>query len=392
VSTARVALAVVLLSLNLRTIFASLPPLLTDVRADLGLSATVAGLLLTLPVVCLGALAPLAPRLARRASIQWLLVACAALTGAGMGIRGLGSTAALFAGTLLAGAAVAIAQTLVPVLIRSRYPGHLGLLTGAFSMALTLSAALAAGLSVPLEHALGGGWEAALAVWALPALAAALVWLPHALREDTRVSGEAGPGLLRSPLAWSVAAFFGVQSAAFYAGLAWLPSVLRDHGYSAASAGGLLALASAVQFVPAFLVPVLAARSRNQAALLAVIVALGVTGVAGLLAAPASAGPWMVLLGLGQGGALGLALILPVLRGGDVPTVAALTAMTLCVGYLMAATGPWILGVARDLSGGWDVPLTILLALLAAQLLVGAAAVRDRSVAGVQRTAAAAGG
>ena len=317
-STARAALAVVLLSLNLRTIFASLPPLLDEVRGDLHMSATVAGLLITLPVVCLGALAPLAPRLARRVSIEWLLVACAVLTGAGVGIRGVGGTAALFAGSLLAGAAVAIAQTLLPVLIRSRYPDHVGLLTGAFSMAITLSAAIAAGLAVPLERALGGGWEASLAAWAVPALAAAIVWLPRALRDDTRVSDEATPGLWRNPLAWSVAAYFGVQAAGFYATLAWLPSILREQGYSASSAGALLALSAVVQFVPAFLIPVLAARSRTQAGILAAIVVLGVAGVAGLMAAPAAAGVWMVLLGLSQGGALGLGLILPVLRGGDV--------------------------------------------------------------------------
>src|SRR4051812_28070536 len=379
----RMSLAVVLLALNLRTIFASLPPLLADVRADLGLSAGAAGLLTTLPVVCLGALAPLAPRLARRTPIERLLVACALLTAAGTALRGAGGVAALFAGTLVAGAAVAVAQALVPVLIRDRFPEATGTLTGAFSMALTLGAALAAGLAVPLERLLGDEWTASLAIWAVPALVAAAVWAPRAARPGTIVGGGPGPALLRVPLAWSVAVFFGVQSMAFYAGLAWLPSILRDSGYDAADAGGLQALAQAVQLLPAFAVPVLAARSRGQAPLLIAIVALAGGGLVGLLAAPAAAGLWMVLVGLGQGGALGLALILPVLRGGDVKTVASLTAMALCAGYLIAATGPWLLGAVRDATGDWTVPLVLLIAITAAELLPGAGAVRDRSVSPV---------
>jgi MFS transporter, CP family, cyanate transporter len=379
----RMALAVVLLALNLRTIFAGLPPLLSEVRADLGLSAGTAGLLTTLPVVCLGALAPLAPRLARRAPIERLLVACALLTAAGTALRGAGGVGALFAGTLVAGGAVAVAQALVPVLIRDRFPAATGTLTGAFSMALTLGAALAAGLAVPLERLLGDEWTASLAIWAVPALVAAAVWAPRAARPGTIVGGGPGPALLRVPLAWSVSVFFGVQSMAFFAGLAWLPSILRDSGYDAADAGALQALAQAVQLMPAFVVPVLAARSRGQAALLVAIVGVGGGGLVGLLAAPAAAGLWMVLVGLGQGGALGLALILPVLRGGDIRTVASLTAMALCAGYLIAATGPWLLGAIHDATGDWTIPLVVLIAMTAAELVPGAGAVRDRSVSPV---------
>ena len=250
-------------------------------------------------------------------------------------------------------------------------------------MPLTLGAALAAGLAVPLERLLGDEWTASLAIWAVPALVAAAVWAPRAARPGTIVGGGPGPALLRVPLAWSVAVFFGVQSMAFYAGLAWLPSILRDSGYDAADAGALQALAQAVQLMPAFVVPVLAARSRDQAALLVGIVALAGGGLVGLLAAPAAAGLWMVLVGLGQGGALGLALILPVLRGGDIRTVASLTAMALCAGYLIAATGPWLLGAIRDATGDWTIPLVVLIAMTAAELVPGAGAVRDRSVSPV---------
>jgi CP family cyanate transporter-like MFS transporter len=379
-------LAIVLLGINLRTIFSSLPPLVGDVRDDLGLSAFAAGLLTTLPVLCLGALAPLAPRLSSVVPVERLLCACALLTAVGCGMRGAGGVAGLYAGTLLAGAAIAIAQTLVPVFVRSVHPDNVGELTGAFSMSLPLGAALGSAFAVPLADALGG-WDASLAVWALPALVAFLVWLPAARRAGTRVATHPWGAVLRDPVAWSVALLFGVQSAAFYAGLSWLPSILQDDGYSKGVAGTLQAGANLMQVIPAFLLPILAGRRRSQGGLLAGVTVVQVVAVAGLLAAPGAAVLWMAVLGIGQGAVLGLALILPVLRGGDVGTVASLTAMTLCVGYLVASTGPWVLGLAHDLSGSWTLPLVIMLVLSAAQLPVGWRAAQNRVVGRVRAPA-----
>jgi CP family cyanate transporter-like MFS transporter len=373
--------AIVLLALNLRTLVAGLPPLLEEIRADLGLSGLAGGLLTTLPVLGFGAFAPLAPRLSRRVSVERLLVACAVLTAAAAALRGAGGVAPLFLGCALAGFAVAIAQALLPVFISARHPEATGLLTGAYSMSLTLGAALAAALAVPLEEWLGS-WEASLAAWSVPALAAALVWAPSAWRDGTTVGGEPPPGLWGSGLAWNVSLYMGVQSMAFYAGLSWIPTVLEDNGFSAGSAGALQALGALVQLVPAFAVPVLAARSRDQVGLLWWIVLLQVAGVIGLLVAVDAAALWIVVLGIGQGGALGLGLILPVLRGGDAASVAALTAMSLCVGYVVAAAGPWLLGAVHDAVGGWSVALIVFAAICVLELAPGLPASRARRLEG----------
>ena len=128
--------------------------------------------------------------------------------------------------------------------------------------------------------------------------------------------------------------------------------------------------------------PVLASRRRSQGAILAAIVAGSAVPVLGLLVAPDAAVLWMVLLGLGQGGALGLALILPVLRGGEPGSVATLTAMMLSVGYLGASLGPWLAGVLHDATGGWDATLVLLLAVTLLQILPGLPAARDRQLGG----------
>jgi MFS transporter, CP family, cyanate transporter len=375
-----VLLAIVLLALNLRTVIASLPPLLPAIREDLGLSATVAGLLTTLPVLCFGLLAPAARRLAHRVPLEAILVACSVVTAFAAAVRGIGTVAALFAGSLLAGASVAVSQTALPVLIRIAFPRAVGTYMGAYSMALPIGATLGAGLSVSLQNALGGSWAGSLALWSIPAVLAALLWLPAAWRRRTVIAGPDPEPLRSEPLAWSVAVYFGIQSAGFYATLAWLPEILEASRWSAQSAGALLALASFVSTVPAFLVPELAGRRASQTPLLLAVAGTGALGVAGLLAAPGLAPLWAVLIGIGQGGSLGLGLILPVLRARSPASAASLTAMTLSVGYLTAATGPWLLGAAHDLSSGWGAPVAILLAVTLAQLIPGVPATRARQL------------
>jgi CP family cyanate transporter-like MFS transporter len=370
----------VLLALNLRTAIASLPPLLGSVREDLGLSAGAAGLLTTLPVACFGALALVTPRVAHRVSLERLLLGAAVLTAAAVALRSADGTAALFCGSLLAGVAVAIAQSAMPIFIRTRHAERTGVLFGAYSMAIPVGATLAAATAVPLERAFGGSWRAALAVWAVLALATAVVWLPAALGRGTHLRGADPAPVWNAPLAWAVSVFFGIQSLAFYACLAWLPTILVADGSTSAGAGALLALGSLVSAAPAFLVPLLAARRRDQTGLLVALVLVAAAGVLGLLVAPGAAIAWVVLIGLGQGGALGLALILPTLRAHGPRLVAALAAMSLCVGYLVASTGPWLLGIVHDATGGWDVPLAALLAVTLLELAPGLPATRPVSL------------
>ena len=320
-------------------------------------------------------LAPLGPLIARRMPVERLLVACALATAAGCGARGLGGTAPLYAGTLLAGAAIALAQVVIPSLVRARAQGRAGVLTGAFSMSLVGGATIAAFAAVPLERAFDS-WQAALAVWAIPALVAAVVWLPAALSTRDSVRAPDPHPLLRDPVAWSMAAFFGLQSMAFYSSTSWLPEILQASGISEGRAGTLNGVTNLVQVIPAFAVPVLAARVRTQLWPLLAIVGFSLAGIAGVLAAPGVALLWMLVLGIGQGGALGLGLILPVLRGRSAAEVASMTALMMGAGYAVAAFGPALVGAVHDATGGWDVPLVVLLAMTALQAPAALRAVR----------------
>jgi CP family cyanate transporter-like MFS transporter len=383
------AIGMVLLAANLRPAAAAVGPLLGRIRADTGLSATGAGVLTTLPVLCFGALAPLASPMAKRLGERTTVAVALSVLLFGLLIRLVPGLGFLFFGTAVAGAAIAVANVLLPVMVRGNFPHRVGLLTGMYTTALTGFAALAAGVSVPVADAFGGGWRPGLAIWAVPVGIALAVWAPYLVRRQRgaggtgeRVSGARA--LLRDRVAWFVTLFFAIQSAGFYSALAWLPSVFHSHGVSTARAGLLLSLSLFVGLIPALLVPSMATRARDQRAFVLVFVSLIALGWLGVILAPTTAPYlWVVLLGLGQQGAFPLALTLIVLRGGTVASTAALSTLVQTVGYLCAAIGPLAIGAIHDITGSWTPALLVLLALVVPQTLIGLAAARRRTVRAV---------
>jgi MFS transporter, CP family, cyanate transporter len=374
----------VLAGLNLRIAVASVPPVIDEISDDLDLSSAAAGLLTSAPILCFGLLAPVSPLLARRLGAERVLLLALIPLTAGLLLRAESSVTALFAGTLVAGAAIAVANVVVPSIVKGRFARRAGRLTGFYVAALGAGAALAAGLTVPIERALGAGWEAGLAVWALPAAAAAVLLGLAVARDQGQVTARDGPGdvraLLGDALAWQVTLYFGLQSIVFYIALTWLPSILRDSGFGAGAAGALLAL-FALGGIPASLaVPILATRMRDQRAIAAGIAALEAFAVVGLLAAPGAALLWVTLFALGQGGAFSLALTLIVLRAPDSSRAAELSGMAQAIGYSLAAFGPLAAGGLHDWSGGWDAPLVALLLATVPLLAAGVAAGRARTV------------
>jgi CP family cyanate transporter-like MFS transporter len=376
----------VLVAINLRPAAASVGPLLGRIQIASGLSGTGAGVLATLPVLCFGALAPLAPLLARRLGARTAIAAALIVLLAGLALRLVPGIGFLFLGTALAGAAIATGNVLLPVLVRRDFAQRAGAITGLYTSALIGFAALSAGVSVPLTNALGGGWRLGLAIWALPVAVAVLAWAPELARRtpDPRPAAGAAVGmrqLFTDRLAWNVTLFFALQSASFYATLSWLPSIFHSHGASDSEAGLLLSLTMVVGLLTAITVPWLATRARDQRALVVACCVLTGLGWIGIMLAPMSAPYlWTVLLGLGQNGAFPLALMMIVLRGGPRST-AGLSTLAQTFGYLLAASGPVTVGAIHQLTGSWTPCLVLLLALLVPQALTGLIAGRDRLVA-----------
>lgn len=369
-----IALGVILIAANLRPTVTSVAPLLSQIRLDLGLSSTAASLLTSTPVLCFGLLAPFAPRIADRIGMERTLGLVLLTVAAGLLLRVGPNALTLFGGTILAGGAIAIGNVLLPALVKRDFPARAGAITGTYTMALQISAALAAGLSVPIATGLGG-WRAGLAVWAIPALATFLIWLPQ-LRSRTRPIAVAAANsigeLLRSPLAWQVTLFFGLQSLEFYALISWLPTIYQDAGFSASDAGLVLSVSTLAGAPAALIMPSIASRARDQRwHALAVCTLIG-AGLLGVVVAPLSQ-PWLwaVLIGLGNGASFPLALTLLVLRTRSSTDTARLSAMAQSIGYLIAALGPVLVGAVHDATGSWSTAIAVLVVLLVPQALAG---------------------
>jgi CP family cyanate transporter-like MFS transporter len=372
--------AVVVLAFNMRTAIAEIPPVLPD----LGLSSAGQSILATVPVVCFGLAALAAPALRARLGEERGLLLVLAILLAGVLVRAAWPSGGLFPGTVLVGCAIAVMNVLIPSLVRRRFPGHVGLMTGVYTTALVAGASLAAATTVPLRDAADGSLHVALGIWAVPIALALLVWLPQRRhRALPAIAGgrEAIRALGRSRVAWFVTVFMSMQSLLYYAPLSWLPAIHRDQGIDPATAGFLLSLLNLISIPTTFLAPVVAHRMADQRKAVAGCVALTAIGLLGIMLAPSStAVVWVVILGLGQGAGLSLALLMIVLRAGDDHTAARLSSMAQGFGYLLAATGPLVMGLLHAATGAWTVPLAWLVALCGVQLVAGLGAARRREI------------
>ncbi|WP_232832217.1 MFS transporter [Nocardiopsis sp. FIRDI 009] len=376
------AVGLVLLAVNLRPAIGSVSPLLGRIQEDLGLSGATISLLTTLPVLCLGVFALLAPAFARRIGVNSAVTLALVLIVVGLAIRFVPAVPTLFVGTVLAGAGLAIGNVLIPAVVKSAFPDRIRFYTGLATAVLSGGAALASGVTVPLRDGLGVDWPTALALWAGLAILALVVWVPLALSQG-RPRGAAAPppvlgGLLRDAVAWQATLYLALRALAFFTALGWLPTILIARG--AAEAGAVLSLCMLVSIPAAVLAPVLSGRLRPATVTVAVAV-LGAVANLGLIVQPDLATFWAVILGLALGGGFAMAMTFIGLRSPDPGVAAQLSGMVQTVGYIVGAVcGPLLFGLIGSVTGSWTPALALLIVLAPVELVIGLLVSRDRKV------------
>ncbi|MFI5792029.1 CynX/NimT family MFS transporter [Streptomyces sp. NPDC051677] len=389
--------ALVLAALNLRPGVTSLGPVLEEVRDTLAMSGTVAGLLTSIPAVCFALIGSTAPALARRYGASGAIAAGAAVLTVGLALRPFAAGTVLFVVlTALSLAGIAIANVLLPAVVKQRFPDRVGAMTGLYSMALNVGASSAAAVTVPLTEAFGGDWRYGLGAWAVLAAVAVPPWLALArhhgpARDAAQRSADAaargaaadaaaGGRISRDPTAWALTAYFGLQASSAYIIIGWLPQMFRDAGLSAGTAGLLFSGTSLLGVPLSFALSAVAGRLRDQSGIAAAIGLCGLAGYAGLWAAPADA-PWLWAFLLGVANcSFPLALTMISMRGRDSATVVRLSGFVQSFGYLLSMPGPVVVGVLYDRSDGWRVPLVFIMLLTLVQIGAGLLAGRNRQI------------
>lgn len=379
-------LGIVLVALNLRTAVASISPIVEQIRADIALDSVGLGIIGALPPVAFAIAGLFGALLARRIGLERLTLISAAVMVAGHLLRAwAGSYGLLLAGSVVVFAGIGIANILLPPLVKRYFPDRIGLLTALYASVMAISTAVPAALAAPIADT--GGWRLSLGIWSALAVVSLVPWifvllqhrrvlLAAALGEHDEAPELPEPRLVgrisHSRTAWAVTLIFALSGFHAYTAFSWLPQLLIDvAGVTQIQAGALLALYGIVGLPAALIVPVLASRMRNVGVLVQIGNGAFVIGYLGLLLAPTTLTPlWVVIAGIGTM-QFPAALVLINLRTRTADGSVAVSGFVQAIGYTIAFIGPLLIGVLREFSSGWTVPLLVLIATAIACIIPG---------------------
>lgn len=358
-------LALVLGAINLRPGITSLAPLIERIAAELSLSRGLISLTTALPVLCMGLLAPLAPRLAVRFGLERVIAGCLGLIGLALAVR-LGShhSAVLIGSAAALGAGIAIAGPLMSGFIKRHFHDHVGRVVAWYALSMTVGGAAGAVLTEPVVVLAQGGWHLGLAAWAIPAGVAMLLWLCLPNRAEKAEEGGAAGLPWREPRAWLITAFFAIQAGLFYALATWLVARYGEAGFSSLRSNSLFSLFMLMGLPSSFVLPWLAQRFGNRYHLLLACGFISTLCLAMITFAPTQVPElWALLLGLGLSGSFSLAMVLPLYEVNSSLAVSRWTAMMLFAGYSLGSLTPVLAGLGRDLAGDYQGPFMVITAL-----------------------------
>ena len=365
-----IAVGIACIGMVARGAFTGLGTIVEFIKADLGISNSVAGFLTTIPLLVFGFFSPFVSKFGEKIGMGRLMGCGLLIVVFGCLVRSYTGSMGLFLGTAAIAAGIAIMNVLSPAIIKLKFPQKIGLLTGIFTASMSVASSLAVGLGVPLAEGLGWGWKHTLGIWALITFVFFLIWLPQCGNQDEWRSGRkntVGEGLgkkiFRNPLAWQVTLTMGLQSLLFYAFVAWLPTMVEFKGYTLEQAGFFALLYQLICIVSCFVAPFLCDKYKSQSILLGVFGAIYLIGMIMFLFVDS----WFILAiaiafcGIGSGASGSFALAYMALRASNPTQAAELSGIAQSLGYLLAAPATTIMGFLYDINQTWTIPIIILI-------------------------------
>lgn len=381
-------LSLVFISLSIRPPVASIGPLVEELVRTEFLSLFQVSLMTSLPIVCFGIGAFASPALVKRFTLNKAMMFVLAVMAIAMATRLIGGFPALITSTILIGFAIAIANVLIPTIVREQFPTRIELITGVYVTLLAISASFAAAIAVPSSEWLGG-WRGALAVWIIPAVLAIFFWVPlfrsKSVGKITSVAthAEERKAVVRSSLTWGIVFFFGLQSGGFYSILNWFPSLLIDRGMSAVDAGSLLGLTTFVGVPSGFIASLIFRKFKSLSLIAIIMTSLTLTGLLMIWLTPDLLVLACIITGFGFAATFPLSLTLIGSRASTSTQTTQLSALAQGWGYLISAAATFVFGLLRDVTGNWDASLILVSVLTFIQLFAGAVAGRNKRIPAV---------
>ncbi len=361
---------ILLVALNMRLAVAGLSPIIPLIQRDFPLTTFAISLLGFIAPLCFALGGIFTPRIARRVGLESTVTIALVLILAGHILRATSTNwGALSFGTLLALLGMGFGNVVMPPLVKKYFPDRVPLMTSLYMTLVTVSALIPPLIAVPLSEAIS--WRGFLGQWGFIAVLALIPWVIEISRSRKvnaaaalAATAEIHPdhvAIWRSPTAWAIAIILAVSSINGYAMFAWMPIIMVDiANVSLAQAGSLLGIFAAMGAPFALVMPLIAGRVRRVDYLVHVATACFLIGYAGLIFFPTQA-PWLWAIILGSGPLLfPLALVMVNLRTQTARTSMALSGFATTIAYVVALSGPPVLGLLFSLTGGWSAALVFL--------------------------------
>ncbi len=385
VNLSLLAVSIVLIALNLRIPITSVGPDFRMIESQYSLSAAVAGIITTIPLLVFAVLSPIVPGISAKIGYGRLMTLALVFIGLGEIVRSFLGEVGLFLGTFIIGAGIATTSVLIPSVLKHRFPNKVGPMTSIYVSCMNIIGGIGVWATIPISKCLGWTWQPTLSIWIIFALIAIVFWLPfygqHIEPETEEVVSNKKP-IWRFPVAWWVSLFLGVQSVVSYAFITWLPSIVESKGMTQEFATDVTFVFLVFTIPASLVVPILCSKLKSQSWLMIGLSVVYLFGLGMFLYADThitimtSVG----LVSLATGGCISSALLFFVLRSATAKRTTQLSGLAQSIGYLFGAIGPMLMGAMYDHYHSWNQAIIAMIVISLLLVVSGFMSGRDTQI------------
>ncbi|WP_432722745.1 MFS transporter [Staphylococcus equorum] len=373
-------IGILLVGANLRAPITSIGVALPDIKTDLAMSNSAVSVITVVPLLAFSVISLFAARTSNKMGLEKTIFLALCLIFIGVLVRSITGISWLYIGTVLIGIGIGFGNVLAPAMIKAKFPLHIGIMTGYYTVVMNVFGGLSSYGTAPLVKAFN--YNIAISVIGIITLVTIIIWSFQlkGTQETATALPRKSVNVWKSPLAWQITILMGGQSLIFYSLINWLPAYLSQSGMTINEAGAYLSIMQIAIIPFTFITPIFATKMKSQFLLTFITGICFIVGVTIMLVVPHLAIISTILIGVAGGLAFGLANTFFSLRTEHIQTSAKLSGMAQAVGYLVAAVGPLLFGILHDMTGKWTASLSILLITAIVITLFGSQAGRKRTI------------